>query len=214
MLISLLTSNPLLFIVAVIAIVYAITIHEFSHALAGKFEGDGTAESAGRLTLNPLSHIDPWGFLLILFVGFGWGRPVPFNPLFLKHHKWGPAFISLAGPVSNLTSVIFFGVILKVVAVTHFLPADNYFVVFLEWLVLLNALLGLFNLIPIPPLDGSKLLFSALPKTPAILRFQMTMDRYGPVIIIGLFLLDAFSGLSIFSALFSGVQNGLFTLFT
>jgi len=214
MLINLLFSQPILFLVGIVAIVYAITVHEFSHALAGKLEGDGTAESLGRLTLNPISHIDPWGFLLMLFVGFGWGRPVPFNPLFLKHRRWGPALISLAGPLSNLLSVVFFGLILKVISVTGVLGSSNYLVIFLEWLILLNAILAVFNLIPIPPLDGSKLLFSALPRTPKAVRFQIFLERFGPMIVIGLVLIDSFSSShSVLGALFYWVQDVLFTLF-
>ncbi|MFA5031260.1 MAG: site-2 protease family protein [Patescibacteria group bacterium] len=215
MLINLLFSQPILFFIGIVAIVYAITIHEFSHALAGKLEGDRTAESLGRLTLNPLSHLDPWGFLLMLFIGFGWGRPVPFNPTFIKHRRWGPALISLAGPISNLLSAVFFGLILKVISITGVLPSTNYLVIFLEWLILLNTILAVFNLIPIPPLDGSKLLFSALPRTSKALRFQIYLEHYGPMIVIGLVLIDSFSsGHSILGSLFNWIQYALFTIFT
>ena len=214
MLITLLFSDPFLFVVGVAAIIYAITVHEFSHALVGRLEGDSTAEHMGRLTLNPLSHIDVWGFLLILIIGFGWGKPVPFNPMFLKHRRWGPALISLAGPISNIVSLVFFGLILKLISTSSLLEPTNYLVIFLQWLILLNAILALFNLIPIPPLDGSKLLFSALPRTLGAIRLQMDMERYGPILIIGLVVIDSFSGISIFGSLFNWLQHTLFTLFT
>lgn len=203
MILSLLFSGqPLLFIVIVAAIVYVITVHEFSHAFAGHLEGDHTAESMGRLTLNPFSHIEPWGFALLLVVGFGWGRPVPFNPLNLKHKRWGPALISLAGPISNILSLILFGSIYKILVVTQVIASTNFLMVFLEWLMILNAILAVFNLIPIPPLDGSKLLFAILPTTNNTLRARLFLERYGIFILIGLIFLDNVSPISILGGLF------------
>lgn len=213
MIIQYLFSEPLIVLVWVVAIVYAITIHEFSHALAGKLEGDGTAESMGRLTLNPLSHIDPWGFLLLLFVGFGWGRPVPFNPIFLKHKRWGPALISLAGPLSNIVSLIVFGLIHKALLTTGQFDQNNYLIILLGLLIQINAILAIFNLIPIPPLDGSKLLFSSLPRTASSLKFQLTLERYGPFILIGFILLDSFNSTSVLGGLFQTLSELLGRLF-
>lgn len=212
MIFSLLFSEPLLFFVWVLAIVYAITIHEFSHALAGKLEGDGTAESLGRLTLNPMSHIDPWGFLLLMFIGFGWGKPVPFNPMFLKHKRWGPAFISLAGPLSNILSIIVFGLIHKALVLSGF-SVDNFLMIFLGLLIQINAILAIFNLIPLPPLDGSKLLFSALPRSQQSIRFQFFLERYGPFILIGFILLDSFNSPSILGGAFRVLSEVLGRLF-
>src|SRR3989339_1829095 len=107
MLFNLLQDPPLLIIVP-LAIIIVISLHEFSHALMGYLLGDKTAEHEGRLTLNPLAHLDPFGTVMLLLVGFGWGKPVPFNPYNLKFQKWGPAWIALAGPLSNFLSAIFF----------------------------------------------------------------------------------------------------------
>src|SRR3990167_9832370 len=93
--------EPLTFIIWALAVIFAITVNEFSHALAGHLQGDKTAEHAGRLTLNPLSHIDLLGFLMLILVGFGWGRPVPFNPFALPHTKLGPPLVALPRPPPN-----------------------------------------------------------------------------------------------------------------
>ncbi len=205
--------EPIVFVIWLIAIVYAITVHEFSHAFASRLEGDTTAESMGRLTLNPLAHLDPIGFIMMLFVGFGWGKPVPFNPFRLKHRRFGPALVSLAGPISNLMSVIVFGLVYKVLASTGALPASNLLMVFLESLMFLNVILAVFNLIPLPPLDGSKLLFAILPQTRKTLVAQMFMERYGMFILIGLILVDNFASPSILGSLFQAVTGFVFRIF-
>ena len=109
MLISLLFSNPPVFIAAVVAILVALTFHEFSHALVSYLLGDQTAKRMGRLSLNPITHIDPVGFVALVTIGFGWGKPVPFNPYNLRYPKWGSAIVAAAGPVSNLLMIIVFG---------------------------------------------------------------------------------------------------------
>ncbi|MEK7639892.1 MAG: site-2 protease family protein [Patescibacteria group bacterium] len=155
---NLLFTEPAIAFAWVVAIVIAIGIHEFSHALVAKLQGDSTAELEGRVTLNPLAHLDPFGFIVLVLFGFGWGKPVPFNPYNLKARRWGPAIVSLAGPAMNVIGIIVFGTILAILARTTTLPSDNLLVIFLELLVRFNIVLALFNLLPIPPLDGSKLL--------------------------------------------------------
>ena len=142
----------------VLAIVVAISIHEFAHALAGYLMGDTTARDAGRLTLNPLSHLDPFGSLMLLLAGFGWGKPTPYNPYNLRYPKWGPALVALAGPAINLCGAIIS--IAALVIVSRFLDPSNLLIVFLLFLFNVNLMLMVFNLIPIPPLDGSQLLFT------------------------------------------------------
>jgi Zn-dependent protease len=207
MILNLLFAHPLLFVVWIAAIIYAITIHEFAHAAAAKLEGDQTAESLGRFTLNPLAHLDPWGFLLLLFAGFGWGRPVPFNPFRVRHTRFGPALISLAGPVANLLSVVIFGFIHKFFVLHNTFSGDNFLMIFLGALIQLNAILAVFNLIPVPPLDGSKLLFAILPQTLKIRQAQIFFERYGALILIGIIVLDSFSSVSILSSLFQSVSG-------
>ncbi|MBU1148547.1 site-2 protease family protein [Patescibacteria group bacterium] len=201
MIIELLWQNPPIFLVWVLAIIFAITIHEFSHALLGYLLGDNTAKDQGRLTLNPLSHLDMFGLLLLLIAGFGWGKPVPFNPYNLKIKRWGPALVAAAGPISNLVAIIIFGVALKIIASFSGLAADNLLILFLVFLIQINMVLMIFNLLPIPPLDGSKILFSVLPRS--AVNIKIMLQRYGPTIILSLILIDRLLGLSYFARFFN-----------
>ncbi len=196
-----LLSQPQLLIAWLVGIVYAITIHEFSHAYAAYKEGDHTAADQGRLTLNPLKHLDPIGFIVLLLAGFGWGRPVPFNPYNLKHQKWGPVLISIAGPASNLISFIVFGFLLKFLVSSNLIGSDNLLTTFLLMMIEINFVLAIFNLLPFPPLDGSKLLYAVVPY-----RFQDAVRRlelYGPWILLIFVVL----GGSLFSALIGTLYN-------
>lgn len=204
MLIGLLFSQPLLFLAWIVAFVIALTVHEFSHALAAYWLGDPTAKYAGRLTLNPLKHLDLWGTMAILFAGIGWAKPVPYNPYNLKNQRWGPAVVGLAGPGSNLLLVLVFGFLLRGLVSTGVLPTSNMLFTLLEFVVVLNAVLLTFNLIPIPPLDGSKLLFSILP--PRYDQIKVFLATRGPFLLIGLIILDRLFGrFSVLSLLFGGV---------
>ena len=182
MIITLLFQQPVLFFAWVAAIIIAITVHEFSHAACAYALGDPTAKYQGRLTLNPLSHLDPWGTLLLLFVGIGWGKPIPFNPYNLKNQRYGSALVALAGPGSNLGLVVIFSLILRFIYPLTGLGTENALYTFLSLLVLLNAMLMIFNLIPIPPLDGSKLLMAILP--PSLDNVKIFLQRYGFFILI------------------------------
>jgi Zn-dependent protease len=195
MLISLLFSAPILFLAVFVALVVSITFHEFCHVLVARLLGDHTGEKMGRLTLNPLVHLDPWGTLAILFIGFGWGNPAPFNPYNLKNQKYGPTLVALGGPASNLILIIVFGLILKIVY--PILGPMNYLTIFLGALVGFNGVLMVFNLLPIPPLDGSYLLHLAVDRRwPNVSRF---MDIYGPQILLGLVILSWVTNISVFS---------------
>lgn len=204
MIFNILFEQPATFFVIVFAFVVSITVHEFAHAFAATTLGDPTAKNLGRLTLNPLSHIEPVGFLLLLFIGFGWGRPVPFNPLNLRNQRWGPACISTAGPLTNIALVLLSALALRLFGPQ--LGAENLLILFLLFMVQLNAILAVFNLIPLPPLDGSKLLFGVLPSRYAHLQF--TLERMGPLVFFGIILLDRIilNG-AIFGRLFSAVFN-------
>ncbi|MFA6525277.1 MAG: site-2 protease family protein [Patescibacteria group bacterium] len=211
MILSLLFSHPALFLAWILAIIFGITIHEFSHAFAATLQGDRTPKYDGRLTLNPLAHLDFLGFIVLLVAGFGWGKPVVFNPNNIKYKKFGPSLISLAGPFSNFIAVIFFGFALKIILSNGLLGVENMLVIFLVALVQINLVLGLFNLIPIPPLDGSHLLFAVL--KPSADNFKHTLERYGPMILLGLIILDNYAGFSVFSTLFDGISNFVFRIF-
>lgn len=162
MFLTLIFSSPALAIAWVIAILASLTVHEFSHALVGKWRGDKTAEYEGRLSLNPLDHIDWMGFIPLLLFGFGWAKPVPFNPYNLKNPKWDSVAIALAGPLSNLLIAIVSSVAFRISLTT--LGALNLLTVFLFFAILLNLFLMFFNVIPIHPLDGSKLFFALFDK--------------------------------------------------
>ncbi|MFA6028200.1 MAG: site-2 protease family protein [Patescibacteria group bacterium] len=196
MLISLLFTQPEVFFVWVLCVIIAISVHEFSHAMAGYLEGDDTAKLSGRLTFNPLAHIDWVGLILLIVVGFGWGKPVPFNPYNLKHKRFGPAIVALAGPCSNFILLVLVGLVLKLVILFSNLSPDNLLITFLVSLIQINLILMLFNLLPIPPLDGSKVLYTFLPyKYRNVIIF---LETYGTWIL----LIFIFFGSSIFSWIF------------
>lgn len=138
----------------VVALLIAITFHEAAHAFVADRLGDLTARLTGRLTLSPLSHLDPIGTLLILFAGFGWGRPVQFNPLALRNPAVGAALISLAGPVTNFIVALVFASLIRL----NIEPLNLW-----AQIAAINIMLGIFNLLPFSPLDGEKVVFGLLP---------------------------------------------------
>lgn len=191
---STLFTNPAIFILWLAAVLIALSVHEFSHALAAYKLGDPTAKRMGRLTLNPWAHIDLFGLMALVFVHFGWGKPVPYNPIYLKYKHWGEFFVAVAGPVSNLVMLIISGVLLKI-----FLPIlswENLLVIFLTFSFFINSALMLFNLIPLPPLDGSKFLFAILHENKwHDLRFQI--EHYGPYVLMVIIFADILLGIGI-----------------
>lgn len=194
-------SSPAAFLVWAAAIIVSLSIHEFSHALTAHALGDPTAERAGRLTLNPIAHVDPLGFLMLVMAGFGWGRPVPFNPYNLKFQKWGATLVALAGPVSNFINVIVFGMVLRAVKFATDLPESNLMMQFLVLLVLINLALMLFNLIPIPPLDGSKVLLAVL-SGPQHEATRLFLESRGHYLLLAFIIADMVLGLGLLSHLF------------
>jgi len=206
MLINLLFSDPIYFFVAVAVIVIALSFHEFAHAVAGTLLGDPTAKDEGRLTLNPLAHLSFLGSLFLLFVGFGWGKPVPINSYNLKYQRFGTAIVALAGPVSNLILAIIFGICLKIISLKNLFPADNLLILFLYYSVVLNINLMLFNLLPFAPLDGSKLVF-AIFYDYKYAKLRQILETQGTLFLLTLVFLDSFTGLNIFGFIFSGVEN-------
>lgn len=169
LLIELFFLNPSLFFMIVVSFMFTLGVHEYSHAQMAYSLGDPTAKDQGRLTINPLKHLDPFGTLMILIAGFGWGKPVPFNPHNLRNQKWGPALVGLAGPSSNFLMALVPGLALR------FLDLSNVsLILFLSIFVWLNLVFGVFNLLPFPPLDGSHIFFTLFPSFEAvkILLFQ------------------------------------------
>lgn len=165
--------NSALLIIELLVFLFSVIIHEVSHGAVAEALGDPTARLAGRITLNPLKHIDPIGTvllpLLLVFAGspvlFGWARPVPYNPLNLRDKRWDPVKVAFAGPMANI--------------LVAFTCAGFYRIAGLEallWAVLVNVLLAVFNLVPIPPLDGSKFLYAAFRIS---YRTQILFEQYG-----------------------------------
>lgn len=173
-------------VVILIALILSIVIHEVAHGHAANWLGDPTARLQGRLSPNPLVHIDPVGSVLIpalLFFGnagvlFGWAKPVPYNPYNLRDQKWGEAIVAAAGPAVNILIAVIFSVLLRLHDVLSLgAPAVELF----YYIVFINVLLAMFNMIPIPPLDGSKILMAVLPfnAQQGYRNFVMQMERYG-----------------------------------
>lgn len=172
---SLLTQSPLVFAIYLFALLTAISIHEFSHAFVADRLGDPTPERQGRVTLNPRAHIDLMGLLFLFMFGFGWGRPVQFDPFNLKNPHRDSALISLAGPISNFLLAIILSILLKI-------TEAPYLLIFIQ----LNVMLGVFNLLPIHPLDGFKIVGGLLPEDKAREWYQL--ERYGILFLILLIL--------------------------
>ena len=160
------------YIFLIVILIFSIVIHEVSHGAMANYLGDPTAKYAGRLTLNPIKHLDPIGsvllpiFLVIMAnvtgggIIFGWAKPVPINPYNFRDQKYGSLKVSLAGPGANLVIALFFGLLLRFLP---FLSAFSGLIVMFSYIVYINILLAVFNLLPIPPLDGSHILFTFLP---------------------------------------------------
>lgn len=188
---SLIANSPLVALVWVVVILISLTVHEFAHALVAYKKGDRTAEAMGRLTLNPIAHIDPWGFIPLLIFGFGWAKPVPFNPYNLKDPKRDAVHIALAGPFANLILALLSGGLYRAVQATGF-GAGSLLEVFLLLLVIINLFLLFFNIIPVHPLDGSKLV-DALLTAPKYQKFRIAIATYGPQILLLLIVLSILS---------------------
>ncbi len=197
-------------------VVLALSVHETAHGFVAYKMGDPTARSLGRLTLNPLKHLDPIGFICMVLFGFGWAKPVPINSRYFKKPRLGMALTAIAGPASNLLLAFIFTALLKVFTlVAPLVPVTSEFVfnllmfsqILLELGVYLNISLAVFNLLPIPPLDGSKIVYMFLPQK--ILYKVLKYERY---ISIGLLFLLAFGFLDWPLSFATGLIETLFYL--
>ena len=190
-----------------IIIIPSAIIHEYAHGWMADQLGDPTARYAGRLTLDPRSHIDKWGtllmpLLLFFMTGgrflFAYAKPVPYNPYNLKNQKWGPLLVAIAGPGANFLLALMFGLSIQ------FLPLSTTMISFLSVIVYANVLLGVFNLVPIPPLDGSKVLYAIMPDS--MWKVKQLLEQYG------FFILMIF--IFFFFQLISPIIGFIFNLFT
>jgi Zn-dependent protease len=186
---------------SLISLVIAITIHEFAHAFAADRLGDPTPRSQDRLTLNPLKHLDPIGTVMLFLVGFGWGKPVAIDAYNFAQPRRDEIITSLAGPASNILLAVIVSLIIRF--------TGNYHEVLLV-LVQINLMLAFFNLIPIPPLDGSKVLLNILPLENSV-EIEHFFDRFGIIILIAAMILP-FGSSNLVSALISPPIQFMFQL--
>lgn len=184
----------LILIIRALAALLCLTVHETCHGLAAWHLGDPTARDQGRLSLNPLRHIDPFGFLLLIVAGFGWAKPVPVNPGYFRKPKQGMALTALAGPVSNFVMALLSAGILSLLYYLNVGATEPGFWVMAALAVLLwlNLGLGIFNLFPIPPLDGSKVAFSVLPNR--IYGMILRYERYVMLLLFALVFFNVLDG--------------------
>jgi Zn-dependent protease len=194
MLIGLLASNPIVFVIIAVGIILALTIHEFAHAWVADRLGDPTPRYQGRVTLNPLAHLDPIGTAAIFLAGFGWGKPVSFDPYNLKEPVRDTALIAFAGPLSNILLAGVLAVLIQTGALPVFLVAA--FTIIMQ----INVMLAIFNMIPVHPLDGSKILSAFLPQDTAY-EYEAFMEKYGFFVLI--FMILPWNGTSPISQLIS-----------
>lgn len=191
-----------MFITIALAILIAISVHESAHAVIALRLGDSTAADNGRISLNPLAHLDPIGTLLLLFIGFGWGKPVPVNPHNLRSPKRDSLMIALAGPASNFLLAVILAVIYRASTTVASEP--------LQTLILItgyfNLLLLFFNLIPIPPLDGSKIIALFAPA-----HIYDFLERYGYILLLVIIFMS-FGGVSLFSYLIGTPVQSIYSL--
>ena len=189
----------LAFILIAFALIFSLTFHEFGHGKMASLIGDDTAERAGRLTLNPIPHIDPFGLLMVLLIGIGYARPVPTDPRKFNT-RWGVLLVAAAGPAMNLLLAI---IVINVYVIGLKLDIGLFQTeianFFFTYLALINMLLMLFNLLPIGPLDGHYIQPYALPRD-AARRYQMLNARYGSYFLLGLIALN-FLGIPVFESL-------------
>lgn len=176
-----------LLIFQLLVLLFSVVVHEVAHGGMASYLGDKTAKYEGRLTLNPIAHLDLWGSIiipLVLFIAsrgsfvFGYAKPVPFNPNNLRSQKYGPALVGAAGPAANFAIALIFGLLLRYGG-TVVNPALGQL---LSMVVLLNLVLGIFNLVPIPPLDGSKIFFAFLPDS--FDNFKESLEQIGPFFLL------------------------------
>ncbi|MEA3248848.1 MAG: site-2 protease family protein [Patescibacteria group bacterium] len=205
-------------LVALAALLISLSTHEYCHALVAYYLGDHTAKNAGRLTLNPIAHIDPVGTILVPLIGavsgfpvIGWAKPVPFNPYNLKYGKWGPVMVALAGPISNFLMAGIYLLLLRLAVVTFLMSSSNLLVLFLTLLVMVNVVLGIFNFIPVPPLDGSKLLHALL-TAPKYRNTLVWLETRGPMVLLLIIFADYLLNLHILAIIFSAAINTVFAL--
>ena len=204
--------DPAVQVVLIPVIIFALSFHEFAHGWTAYRFGDQTAKLNGRLTLNPMAHLDVFGSLALYFMGFGWAKPVPVNPMNLSNPKRELLWISLAGPVSNLLLALISGILLSLLLGMGIISGRSNLVIVLVMSLQINLVLAIFNFLPIPPLDGSKILEGLVPYK--YYNQVAKFEYYGPRVLIGLILISMFTNINIFSIVISPIMNIFLKLFT
>ncbi len=180
-----LINNPLIFFIYLGSILIVIAIHEYAHAWMANYLGDPTAQIKGRLTLDPRAHIDPLGLFFLLFFGFGWGKPVPFDPFNLKNPKKDSGLIALAGPLSNFIFATLLSILLRLFNFFNIKILLTIGFLFFVPLISINLVLGIFNLVPIAPLDGFKIVGALIPEEKS--EEWYSLEKYGIIFLLLLF---------------------------
>lgn len=225
---DLLLDNPAGFlrlaVLVAFSLVVAVTFHEFSHALVANSLGDSTAKRLGRLSLNPIRHLDPGGTVMILVAGFGWGKPVPVDPGRLSHGHIGTALVAAAGPLSNIVVAFLLALPFKLGLLSATRPSldrvahvmtggfEEGMADILGLVIFFNLLLAIFNVIPLAPLDGSRVLAGVIPRSQMV--GYARLQRHGPIILVALIMLDFLLGLGILWGIIGPVVRGLTSLAT
>ena len=191
--------SPEVLVLLIPVLLFALVFHEFSHGWVANKLGDPTAKNQGRLTLNPIAHLDPIGSMMILFVGFGWAKPVPVDSRYLANPRKDMMKIAFAGPASNLLLAFLGGILIRLTGYAG--PLTSMLILFTQ----INISLAVFNMIPIPPLDGSQIFSGIMIRRNPQLVMQLQM--YGPQILMGLILFGMFTGISIIWVFMSPFVN-------
>ena len=202
--------DPQVIVLLIPALVFSLSFHEFSHAWMAYRLGDSTAARMGRLTLNPMSHLDPIGSLALIFMGFGWAKPVPVDARYLKNPRQDMVKVAAAGPISNIILAIIAALVLRLLFSTDLLSNSikTFFIIFMQ----INITLAVFNLLPVPPLDGSQILAPFIEKQfgPDIV---WKMQVYGPRVLFIIIIFSMVTDIHIFSFIITPIFNLFILIF-
>ena len=205
-LLNLLIQDPLTFVLLAIPLLYSIIIHELAHGWVASLMGDPTAKMMGRLTLNPLKHLDPIGTAMLFLFGFGWAKPVPVNMNLIRNTRMGLIWVSSAGIIANLLLAFLAVLLLRLISPSSSESLQRIF----YYLIQINIILASFNLIPIPPLDGSKILRLFIPRHTE--RSYDDFMQYGPFLLLFLLIADRFTGLPLLFWWVDGIAEAVLTM--
>jgi len=194
------------------SVLAALTVHEYAHGWVAYQLGDPTAKMMGRLTLNPLAHLDPIGTILLIVAFFGWAKPVPVNPLNFRNPRRDMIWVALAGPVSNVILAALIGFSLQPLIEYRIMEPFGPIYQMMTLAVFINLMLALFNLLPIPPLDGSKVIAGLIPVQ--YLGMWLNFERIGPMLLLGVIIVASVAHIPIFQSTIMPVADLLYTLFT